>query len=210
MGYRTLRACLHDLEATGQLVRIEQEVDPHLEAAEIQRRVFQAGGPAVYFARVKGCHFPMVSNLFGTIDRARLHLSRYARRGSAAGRAEGRSRPAGAAALALRRPAADAVAHAAAARRVAARCWRTRRRSIELPQLQSWPDDGGAFITLPQVYTEDPDQPGLAALEPGHVSRAAFRRPVSAESRKSACTIRSIAASACIMRRPFAAASRCA
>jgi 4-hydroxy-3-polyprenylbenzoate decarboxylase len=31
-----------------------------------------------------------------------------------------------------------------------------------LPQLQSWPDDGGAFVTLPQVYTEDPDRPGLA------------------------------------------------
>src|SRR5207344_978770 len=30
-----------------------------------------------------------------------------------------------------------------------------------LPQLKSWPGDGGAFITLPQVYTEDPDEPGL-------------------------------------------------
>ena len=31
----------------------------------------------------------------------------------------------------------------------------------QLPQLKSWPDDGGAYITLPQVYTEDPDAPGL-------------------------------------------------
>ena len=31
----------------------------------------------------------------------------------------------------------------------------------QLPQLQSWPRDGGAFITLPQVYTEDVRQPGL-------------------------------------------------
>src|SRR5438105_3989365 len=30
----------------------------------------------------------------------------------------------------------------------------------ELPQLQSWPRDGGAFITLPIVYTEDADRPG--------------------------------------------------
>ena len=67
MGYRTLRACLDDLHATGQLLRIEQEVDAHLEAAEIHRRVFRAGGPAIYFARVKGCRFPMVSNLFGTL-----------------------------------------------------------------------------------------------------------------------------------------------
>ena len=72
MGYRTLRACLNDLAATGQLVRIDEEIDPHLEAAEIHRRVFQAGGPAIYFARVKGCRFPMASNLFGTMNRMRF------------------------------------------------------------------------------------------------------------------------------------------
>src|SRR5262249_37349491 len=44
MGHRTLRACLADLERTGQLVRLNHEVDPYLEAAEIHRRVYQAGG----------------------------------------------------------------------------------------------------------------------------------------------------------------------
>ena len=34
MGYASLRACVADLERTGQLVRVEQEIDPHLEAAE--------------------------------------------------------------------------------------------------------------------------------------------------------------------------------
>src|SRR5689334_286204 len=72
MGYPSLRACIADLERTKQLVRIEQEIDPHLEAAEIQRRVYQAQGPAVFFARVKGCRFPMVSNLFGTPERTRF------------------------------------------------------------------------------------------------------------------------------------------
>src|SRR3990172_4195433 len=71
MGYRSLRECVEDLAAGDQLVRIEKEIDPHLEAAEIQRRVFRAGGPAIYFARVKGCRFPMVSNLFGTMERTR-------------------------------------------------------------------------------------------------------------------------------------------
>src|SRR6516164_6412810 len=72
MGYSSLRQCIADLERTGQLVRIEQEIDPYLEAAEVQRRVYQAKGPAVYFARVKGCAFPMVSNLFGTRERMRF------------------------------------------------------------------------------------------------------------------------------------------
>src|SRR6516162_10622858 len=72
MGYRSLPACVAELERTGQLVRIEQEIDPYLEAAEVHRRVYQARGPAVLFARVKGCRFPMVSNLFGTIERTRF------------------------------------------------------------------------------------------------------------------------------------------
>ena len=72
MGYRNLRDCLADLQRTGQLLRIEQEIDPYLEAAEIQRRVYQAQGPTLYFAHVKGCRFPMASNLFGTLERTRF------------------------------------------------------------------------------------------------------------------------------------------
>ncbi|MBL8852138.1 MAG: UbiD family decarboxylase, partial [Planctomycetaceae bacterium] len=70
--YRNLRENIADLERTGQLVRIPTEVDAHLEAAEIHRRVYDAGGPAIFYERVKGCRFPMVSNLFGTIERARF------------------------------------------------------------------------------------------------------------------------------------------
>ena len=67
----TLRALLDDLARAGHLVRLDDEIDARLEAAEIQRRVYARGGPAVLFANVKGCRFPMVSNLFGTIERAR-------------------------------------------------------------------------------------------------------------------------------------------
>src|SRR6202047_3822374 len=72
MGYASVRACVSELERTGQLVRLDEEIDPYLEAAAIQRRVYQAGGPAVLFQRVKGCRFPMVSNLFGTLQRTRF------------------------------------------------------------------------------------------------------------------------------------------
>src|SRR5437773_2635318 len=72
MGYPSLQACVHDLERTKQLVRIDAEIDPYLEMAEIQRRVYAAGGPALLFAKPKGCRFPMVSNLFGTLPRARF------------------------------------------------------------------------------------------------------------------------------------------
>ena len=69
--YRNLSECVNDLEATGQLLRIDAPVDANLEAAEIQRRVFRAGGPALYFSHVVGCRFPMLGNLFGTMDRVR-------------------------------------------------------------------------------------------------------------------------------------------
>src|SRR5262249_52794466 len=72
MGYRTLRECIADLERHKHLVRIDAEVDAHLDVSEIQRRVFAAGGPSLLFTRVKGCRFPMVCNLFGTMERARF------------------------------------------------------------------------------------------------------------------------------------------
>src|SRR4051794_36598666 len=72
MGYRSLAECVADLRSHGRLVEIDQEIDPYLEAGAIQRRVFEAGGPAVLFRRVKGCEFPMLGNLFGTIERTRF------------------------------------------------------------------------------------------------------------------------------------------
>jgi 4-hydroxy-3-polyprenylbenzoate decarboxylase len=159
MSYASLRECLSDLERTGQLVRIQQEVDPYLEVAAIHRRVHQAGGPAVYYARVKGCAFPMVSNLFGTAGRTHF----------------------------LFRDTLEAVRHlielkidpAAFWKRplryrdLPGVLWHMRPRGVRtgpvlahattvsrLPQLVCWPKDGGAFITLPQVYTEDADRPG--------------------------------------------------
>src|SRR3954447_20627550 len=72
MGYRTLADCVADLRKHGSLIAIEEEIDPHLEAAAIQRRVFEAGGPALHFRRVKGTPFPMLGNLFGTVERTRF------------------------------------------------------------------------------------------------------------------------------------------
>jgi 4-hydroxy-3-polyprenylbenzoate decarboxylase len=159
MGHPSLRACVADLERSGQLVRIDAEIDPHLEAAYIHRRVYQAGGPAILFTRVKGCRFPMVSNLFGTIERTRF----------------------------LFRDALEAVRHLVELKidpsgfwrrplrywDVPRSLWHLRPRFVrsgpclahettidELPKLQCWPRDGGPFVTLPQVYTEDVDRPG--------------------------------------------------
>src|SRR5712671_6069916 len=72
MAYRTLRECVDDLERHRRLVRVDAELDARLELPEVHRRVCAAGGPALLFTRIRGCRFPMVSNLFGTLDRARF------------------------------------------------------------------------------------------------------------------------------------------
>ena len=55
-----------------EIVTIEAEVDPYLEAAEVHRRVIERGGPALLFKRVKGSRYPVVTNLFGTKRRIEL------------------------------------------------------------------------------------------------------------------------------------------
>lgn len=159
MGYRNLRQCVDDLQKTRQLVCIDDEVDARLEAAEIQRRVYAAAGPAILFANVRGCAFPMVSNLFGTMDRAR-YIFRDAIRGVEALIALKKSPDA-----AIKTPwKLPGILRTLVSMRPAIRrsgpvmeCTTT---IDQLPQLTSWPMDAGPFITLPQVYTEHPDQPG--------------------------------------------------
>jgi 4-hydroxy-3-polyprenylbenzoate decarboxylase len=153
VGYRNLRECVIDLERHGDLLRIDCEVDPELEVGAIQRRVCQAGGPALLFTRVKGCGFPMLGNLFGTIERTRflfrdtLNVIRK---------------------LALLKACPSEILknpfkfiglpfHAVHLfpKMLGKGPVTANRATIDhLPQLKSWPADGGAFITLPQVYTE--------------------------------------------------------
>ncbi len=161
MGYRNLQECLADLERHGELLRIDAEVDPHLEVAEIQRRVYATHGPALLFERVRGCRFPMLGNLFGTIERTRFLF----RDALAAVRQL----------VELKIDPTELLKHPWRYRDVPLAALRTLPKTVsngpvlrnettidQLPQLQSWPDDGGAFITLPQVYSEDPHRPGLA------------------------------------------------
>jgi 4-hydroxy-3-polyprenylbenzoate decarboxylase len=159
MGYRTLRECIDDLDRHGQLVRLRDEIDPHLEAAEIHRRVYQAGGPALFFERVKECRFPMVSNLFGTLDRAKFLFRDtldFVRR-----LVEYKIDPMSALHSPLRAARSLPTAWAMRPKLVSRGAVTENTATIaELPKLQCWPDDGGPFITLPAVYTEDPDSPG--------------------------------------------------
>ncbi len=136
---------------------ITEEVDPRLEMAEIQRRVYQVQGPALLFTNVKGTKFRCVSNLFGTMERTRFIFRSTLERVKRL--VDLKVDPM----LALKHPIKYASAPFTALLTIP---YEKRHASFEtgrildLPQIKSWPDDGGAFITLPQVYTEHPDFPG--------------------------------------------------
>ncbi len=156
----SLRLLVDDLAAAGHLVSLDDEISPNLEAAEIQRRVYAAGGPAVFFKNVTGCRFPLVSNLFGTLERARYmfrHTYEAVRRAI-----ELKIDPTVALQKPLRYWSAPLTAWRMQPKRMARGAVLANEiRLSELPQVRSWPDDGGPFITLPQVYTEDISQPGF-------------------------------------------------
>lgn len=161
MGYRSLEECLTDLEKHKHLVRIKEEVDPNLEMAAIHLRLYEIGGPALLFENVKGSKFRAASNIFGTLDRSKFifrdTLEKVQRL------LEHRSDPikaikspvknfslgmAALKALPLKNPSDKPVLH-------------QQINISDLPLIKHWPMDGGAFVTLPQVYTEDIDKPGI-------------------------------------------------
>jgi 4-hydroxy-3-polyprenylbenzoate decarboxylase len=159
MIHRNLKSCLDDLERAKQLVRIDTLVDPYLEVGAIQRRVFQAGGPALLFTHVKGTRFPMAANIFGTLKRTKFIFRSTLRRVEAM--------------LAAKADPAGVMKKPAAWPGLALGGWHTLPKTVadgpilhgkttvsQLPQLVSWPMDGGAYVTLPLVYTESPSKPG--------------------------------------------------
>lgn len=156
-----LRAFLDVLRREGELIEIDASVDPDLEAAEVHRRCIAAGGPALLFQNIKGSPWPCVTNLFGTQRRVELAFGK---------------RP-----LELVERLAE-VPHTLLPPSLG-KLWQHRdllgsllkvgRKRVSrapgltmrdcppglnrLPLLRTWKHDGGAFVTLPLVYTEHPD-----------------------------------------------------
>ncbi len=69
MEFSSLRDFIDFLEKKGDLARVKAPVSPYLEMTEIQTRVLREGGPAILFENVEGYDYPVLVNLFGTIDR---------------------------------------------------------------------------------------------------------------------------------------------
>lgn len=160
MSYFTLKDCLIDLEKSGQLVRISEEADPNLEMAYIHRRVQEAGGPALFFENVKNSPFKAASNLYGTNERtAYIFRNELATIESLA---KLRIDPGDFLKNPLKLPGLLPKALKALPKKISnSPLMRHTCRIDQLPQIVSWPKDGGAFITLPQVMSWDAEDPGI-------------------------------------------------
>jgi 4-hydroxy-3-polyprenylbenzoate decarboxylase len=161
MSYPSLEASLLDLEKAGHLVRIKEEVDPNLEMAAIHLRVYEMGGPAILYENVKGSKFRAVSNLFGTLERSK-YIFRHSL-GAVKKLIQLRNNPIDA----LKHPLDNFTAGLAAIKALPLKNPINKPvkyqeiNITDLPLIKHWKNDGGAFVTLPQVYTEDIDKPGI-------------------------------------------------
>jgi 4-hydroxy-3-polyprenylbenzoate decarboxylase len=76
MAYASLREFIGRLEAAGRLIRVKAEVSPKLEITEIHTRLLAERGPAVLFEKVAGSSLPLLTNLFGTVERVAWGMDR--------------------------------------------------------------------------------------------------------------------------------------
>ena len=161
MSYSSLRACIEDLEKNNQLVRIKEEVDPFLEMAAIHLRVFENNGPAIYFENIKGSKYPAVSNLFGTLNRSKFIFRDTLEKIKVL--VDLKSDPVKALKSPFRYMNVGLTALSALPMKVNRNAPISfgRTKISELPPIVNWPMDGGAFVTMPQVYTEDVTRPGI-------------------------------------------------
>ncbi len=170
MAYRDLRDFINLLEKRGLLHRIKAEVDPLLEISEITDRMSKSpnGGKALFFEKVKGSQFPVVTNLFGSFERMCLALE-VSKLDDVAKRIED---------LLNQAPPKTFLEKIAMLPKLielskylpkyvkSAPCQEVIEKDNSdlstFPIIKCWPNDGqaedeGRFITLPMVFTKDPE-----------------------------------------------------
>jgi 4-hydroxy-3-polyprenylbenzoate decarboxylase len=161
MAYTSLEECLLDLEKNGQLIRIKEEVDPYLQMAAIHLRIHEAGGKAILFEKVKGSKYRAASNIFGTLERSEFIFRNTL--GHVRNLIDLKNNPI----EAIKKPFKNIATLAAGFKALPLKNAINKPVLFEeikiedIPQIVHWPMDGGAYVTLPQVYTEDIDKPGI-------------------------------------------------
>jgi len=163
MAYRDLPAFLSALDVRGELKKITAPVSAELEAAEIADRAVKTGGPALLFTNVKGSSVPLAMNLFGTMERMcfALGVERLDDIGTRVREILEPEIPTNFLEKLKMLPRLARMADFIPKTISGAPCQEVVEREKPslsfLPLVKTWPGDGGPFITLPLVFTKDPE-----------------------------------------------------
>ena len=163
MAYDDLRAFIRALETHGELKRVPIEVDPHLEITEFADRSVKSGGPALLFEKPKGAAVPVLINAFASEKRMNLALEVNAVEEIAGRISEilAMQKPEGLLGKLKMLPKLADLASAFPKTVSTGPCKEIILKDgfslRDLPILHCWPEDGGPFITLPMVFSRNPD-----------------------------------------------------
>ncbi len=163
MAYKDLREFIDVLEGRGLLKRITVSVNPILEIAEINDRVVKMGGPVLLFEHPEGSDFPCVVNLFGTMERMKLALEieDFNEIGERMLEFLEPEIPTNLIEKLKALPKLKRLADFLPRYVKSGPCKEVIKKDkfslFEFPILKTWPLDGGRFITLPMVFTKDPE-----------------------------------------------------
>jgi 4-hydroxy-3-polyprenylbenzoate decarboxylase len=163
MAFDDLRAFIRALEKNGELKRIPFEVDPELEITEFADRSVKTGGPALLFEKPKGSTVPVLINAFASMRRMEIALDvgnveEIARK--IVGYLEMQS-PEGLIDKLKMLPKLAEIGSMFPKTVSSGPCKEVVRRSNfsldYFPILRCWPGDAGRFITLPMVFSKNPE-----------------------------------------------------
>ena len=163
MPYRDLRDFIAALEEHGELARIALEVDPILEMTEFADRAVKQGGPALLFENPRGSRVPVLINAFASLRRMELALEVSSLEEIAGRLSEllALEAPQGILGKLKMLPRLAEVGSFFPRTVSGGPCKEVIRRDdfslLDLPILKCWPQDGGRFITLPLVFTKNPE-----------------------------------------------------
>jgi 4-hydroxy-3-polyprenylbenzoate decarboxylase len=165
VSHADLRAFIEALEARRELRRVREPVSVDLEISAITDRVSKSpgGGPALLFERPEGHDVPVLINALGSIERMKIalevdSLDSFGERIDAL--LEGKAPTSFLDKLKMLPKLKDladlfpVVVKKAACQDVVER---DRPSLLSLPVIKCWPKDAGRYITLPLVFTHDPE-----------------------------------------------------
>lgn len=164
MPYKDLQDFLKHLDKNGELKRIDAELDPYLEIAEVTDRVCKKFGPALLFQKVKGSRFPVLTNMYGSYKRMNMALDseNLDALGERIHEYLEIERPDGIIKKLQMIPKLSKLTNIFPDHVKRGACQDVVLTGDDvdlsiLPVLTTWPGDAGPFITLPVVYTKNPE-----------------------------------------------------